>query len=140
MGNPPRKKSRLTEAQIIEALELSMGNVTSAAARLGYTSRWIYKRAESSVKIQETIRHYREVLVDKAEEALSTAIGKGEITAIIFTLKTLGKSRGYVERSEHELRGNVQQEVLIRFVDDWNGTPAPDSVAAPEALPVAGAD
>ena len=41
--------------------------------------------------------------VDLAESKLIEAIKDGNLTAIIFFLKTQGKSRGYSERSEHDL-------------------------------------
>ena len=39
-------------------------------------------------------------MVDVAEGRLNQAVNNGDLTAIIFTLKTLGKSRGYIERQE----------------------------------------
>lgn len=42
----------------------------------------------------------RGILVDKSELALESAIGAKEAWAVCFTLKTLGKDRGYVERTE----------------------------------------
>ncbi len=42
----------------------------------------------------------RESSIDLAESKLIEAIKAGNLTAIIFFLKTQGKSRGYSERSE----------------------------------------
>jgi hypothetical protein len=42
----------------------------------------------------------REALLDLAESQLYKKIEEGDLTSIIFALKTIGKSRGYVERHE----------------------------------------
>ncbi len=44
-----------------------------------------------------------ERLVDLAESRLVQKIGEGDITAIIFTLKTKGRLRGWTERNEQTL-------------------------------------
>ena len=51
------------------------------------------------------------MFLDYAESKLVENIGKGDTTAIIFTLKTKGKSRGYIERSE------VHQETTYKSLD-----------------------
>jgi hypothetical protein len=43
----------------------------------------------------------REFTIDKAEDKLEEAVDAGEGWAIKFTLATVGKRRGYVERQEH---------------------------------------
>ena len=46
------------------------------------------------------VEDIREGLLDKSEQGLHDCIGDKNITAIIFHLKTKGKHRGYVERTE----------------------------------------
>lgn len=49
---------------------------------------------------------------------------KPDLKAIIFTLKTLGKDRGYVERVEHELSaglrvaGRSREEVIAEILKE----------------------
>ena len=50
------------------------------------------------------------------ESSLMKAIEGGNVTAMIFYLKTQGKGRGYVERSEHDLSPNGP--VTLRVVYD----------------------
>ena len=61
----------------------------------------------------------RESLLDLAEGSLFDQVRKGNITAIIFTLKTIGKHRGYVERQE--VTGADGGKVQIEYVNDWRG-------------------
>jgi hypothetical protein len=48
----------------------------------------------------QLVKEAREEKLDYIENALLKKIGEGDTTSIIFALKTLGKSRGYVERRE----------------------------------------
>jgi hypothetical protein len=65
---------------------------------------------------REKITALEEGDIDSAETALKRQILDGNITAIIFYLKTKGKNRGYVERQE--LTGlNGQKLFEIEIID-----------------------
>lgn len=91
-----------TVAQIDEALKAKAGNVTAAASALGASRSTIYNQINASPTLKQALVDYRESLVDIAESALRKGVLEGNMTAIIFTLKTVGKDRGYVERSQYE--------------------------------------
>jgi hypothetical protein len=95
----------ITNDQIVEKLKEAKGNMTLAAKLLGCTRQMVWKRAKTIQKIQDAIDESREVAVDHAESALQRAVLEGDFRAIAFTLKTLGKDRGYVERMETEVSG-----------------------------------
>lgn len=107
----------ITNKRIIEALKEAKGNMTLAAKMLGCTRQMIYKRSKTSKKIQDTIAESREVAVDNAESALQRAVLEGNFKAIAFTLRTIGRDRGYVERTEQEISGPRQTPVKIQLVD-----------------------
>jgi GTP cyclohydrolase II len=90
----------LTIEQIAHALERKAGNITDAARSLKVTRHALYKRIHSDETLQQVLVDAREALVDVAESQLLKQIKVGNTAAIIFTLKTQGKSRGYVERTE----------------------------------------
>lgn len=91
---------RLTVHEIQKALEASRGLVAAAAKKLGCTRQALYRRIQNSVKLQELIEQAREEVLDEAEDQLQRAVRRGEHWAVTFLLKTLGRSRGYVERQE----------------------------------------
>lgn len=104
----------ITNDQIVEKLKEAKGNMTLAAKLLGCTRQMVWKRAKTIQKIQDAIDESREVAVDHAESALQRAVLEGDFRAIAFTLKTLGKNRGYVERVETDVSGGIS----VRIVDD----------------------
>lgn len=107
---PDRPDSTLTapreysNEQIIAALEQSDGHIIPAAVFLGCSPDTIRYRVRTVREVAEalnTIRgHFVEELVDSAEDGLKIAVKQREPWAIPFALKTQGKNRGYVERSE----------------------------------------
>lgn len=90
----------LTVEQIEHAIKQTAGNVAQAAKALGVSRSTVNRRITESATLKQLLEDTREELVDVAESALRREVLNGNITAIIFTLKTQGKRRGYVERTE----------------------------------------
>lgn len=124
--------------QVCEANAGIIGNVASA---LGVRRSTVYLWCSKYPEFRQALEDSRERLVDLAESNLRKLVAgvpaietdengdkrfagwieRPSETAIIFTLKTRGKSRGYVERSEIaadvHLRGsiNIQEWVKDRL-------------------------
>jgi hypothetical protein len=83
-----------------------VGNVSKACESAGVPRvtyyYWRSKDAAFSKEADKVKEAARQSIVDDAEDGLRSKVLKGDITAIIFTLKTIGKERGYVERLETE--------------------------------------
>jgi len=90
----------VTDRRLLTALEANGGLVTLTARQLGITPQAIHRRAARKPKIRQAILEAREAMLDEAEQQLRAAIGRGEPWAVCFALKTIGRSRGYIERSE----------------------------------------
>jgi len=91
---------KYTTAQIIEALREKHGNLSAAARFLKCSRNTIARYIDTYPTVKAVADEERETLIDFAENQLFQQVKDGNITAIIFTLKTIGKSRGYVERQE----------------------------------------
>lgn len=102
----------LTVAQIANALEKKDGNVTEAAKALKVTRQTLHLHIKDDETLQEVLVNARESVVDLAESEARKQIKLGNTAMIIFTLKTLGKSRGYVERTE--LTGADGAPILVK--------------------------
>ena len=84
--------------EIIRAVELQCGSIVHIAQALGCSRAMIHARAAKEPRIRAAIDDARGLLVDEAETALAKLVEAGEMTAVIFALKTIGKGRGYCYR------------------------------------------
>jgi len=91
---------RFTEQQIAEAVEKAGGILTSAARKLGCAPGTIYDYLKRFPALGDVVTDAREGTLDLAESKLIEQIKKDNLTAIIFFLKTQGRSRGYSDRPE----------------------------------------
>lgn len=88
---------------MLEALEKSLGVVTSACKLTGIPRRTFYNWLEADPKFAAVVADMGEIALDFAESKLHKNIGDGKEASIIFYLKTKGKHRGYIERAELSL-------------------------------------
>lgn len=102
--------------EVIVALEATAGAVYLAARKLGITAQAIYKRAKKNKRIKRAIDRFRGEHIDLAESQLKLAVRDGKAWAIEFTLKTIGKDRGYCERKEVDaaLHGPDEGPIEVR--------------------------
>jgi len=92
---------------MIEALEKSLGVVTTAAKSVGIDRSTHYKWMENDADYKAAVDSIQDIALDFAESQLHKQISNGEVSSTIFFLKTKGKKRGYIEKSELELSGGV---------------------------------
>lgn len=105
-------KNNITIEKIAEIYKKKGCNITAACAALNITRQTFYNRKLKSKKLCEMIEDADESLLDFAESKLVEHINDGDVTSLIFFLKTKGKKRGYVERSEHDVNSNAFQELM----------------------------
>ena len=109
---------KYTANQMIEALREKHGNLSAAARFLNCSRNTISRYIEKYPTVKAVADEERETLIDFAENQLFKQVQEGNITAIIFTLKTIGKHRGYVERQE--VTGADGGAVLVKWDDENN--------------------
>lgn len=92
----------VTDEMIAGALEAANGILTEAAVLVGWgkSTTYIFDRVNRSPWLTGIMLELRGRRVDRAERGLDNAIAREEPWAISLVLKTLGKDRGYTERSE----------------------------------------
>ena len=99
--NSSRKK-RPTNKEIAEVYEKKGANKSATCVALGICRHTLDNWRQKSDKLNEMMSEIEEKLIDYSESKLLEKISAGDLTAIIFHLKTKGKKRGYVEGVEIE--------------------------------------
>jgi hypothetical protein len=97
---PKKTNSDILKKQIIEALEKSLGIVTTAVRNVGIARSTFYKWYSEDKEFKAQVDDIENIALDFAESQLHVQISDGIPTSTIFYLKTKGKKRGYVERTE----------------------------------------
>jgi hypothetical protein len=95
---------------VIAAIRQHRGLLAPTAKMLGYDRPALYQYVKRH-ELEWVIEEAREASLDWAENALWAQIEQGNLTAIIFYLKCLGKSMGYVERVPIRLHQEAEEAV-----------------------------
>jgi hypothetical protein len=103
---------RFTTEQVIKAIKDKKGIVSSVADSLGCNRLTVYNYINRHATVQQALQDERERMIDTAESALYVALSKQEAWAVSLVLKTIGKNRGYVERIENNISGEVTTYVV----------------------------
>jgi hypothetical protein len=94
------KTEHIKKDAIIQALEKSLGVVTTACKQVGIGRTTFYEWLNNDTEFAKQVEEIQNVALDFAESQLHKQIGDGSTSATIFYLKTKGKKRGYIERQE----------------------------------------
>ena len=97
------KSRHIKKESILKALEQSLGVVTVACKQTDIPRSTYYKWLKEDNKFAKQVRDIENIALDFAESQLHNQIEDGNTSATIFYLKTKGKKRGYIERSELDL-------------------------------------
>jgi hypothetical protein len=103
--------------QMLNALERSLGVVTSACKAVGISRQTHYNWLNDDLEYKAAVHSIDDIAIDFAESQLHQQIKNGEVSSTIFFLKTKGKKRGYVERQEITgAEGNPFQIIIPKEV------------------------
>lgn len=93
-------KIQQTKKALLEALEKSLGVVTTACKLVGIDRTTFYRYVKEDEEFAQAVKSIDNVTLDFVESQLHKQIKDGNTSATIFYLKTKGKDRGFVERQE----------------------------------------
>jgi hypothetical protein len=98
---------------MLEALEKSLGVVTSACKTVDISRETHYRWLREDADYKAAVEALSDVALDFAESQLHKQIKDGNSTATIFFLKTKGKKRGYIERQEVEVASGKMFQIEV---------------------------
>lgn len=104
--------------KVAEVYSKKAGNVSSTCSALGIDRNTFMAWREKYPKLAQLLDEVDESLIDFSESKLLEQINAGNLTAIIFHLKTKGKKRGYVESVEQNLNVNPFEKLMQELPDD----------------------
>ena len=93
-------KTEHKKKAMIEALEKSLGVVTSACKNVGIGRTTFYEWLKDDIDFAQKVKDIDNIALDFVESELYKQIKEGSTVSTIFYLKTKGKKRGYIERQE----------------------------------------
>lgn len=91
---------RFTREQFSRAIENSRGIKTVVAQRVGCTRQTVDNALERWPDLRRQLSEERDSIIDLAEVKLLQQLSNDDMRAILFTLSTLGKDRGWSQRRE----------------------------------------
>ena len=112
-------KTEHTKKAMLDALEKTLGIVTTACKKVGIGRTTYYDWYNTDPKFKAKVDDLKNVALDFAESQLHKQIQDNSTSATIFYLKTQGKKRGYVERQELDLSSGNEQinKIEIEIVE-----------------------
>ena len=114
-------KTEQHKKALLDALEKSLGVVTTACKKVGVGRTTYYDWYNTDLEFKKKVDDLQNVALDFAEPQLHRQIAENSTSATIFYLKTKGKKRGYVERQEitgaDGMPNNFQVEIIDKTED-----------------------
>lgn len=111
------RKKKLTNEQVLKALQQSHGLKTGAAELLGVAFQTIENYIQADEELKGEVIRWRHRRKDRAEYKLDEAIERGEPWSVMFTLKN-AKDREYSDRVDVKVDGQVEGVIRIIVHDD----------------------
>lgn len=103
---------------IVKIYEKKGCNITATCTALGISRKTFYEWKEKKKKLSEGLEAAEEAIIDFAESKLVEHINNDDVQALIFFLRTKGKKRGYVEKTEAEVNINQFEKLMQDTEDD----------------------
>lgn len=102
------KELSFKQKAMIEALEKSLGIVTSACKQVDIARVTHYEWLKTNKEYRKQCKDIENVALDFAESCLHKQIAKGNPLSTMFYLKCRGKKRGYIEQQDFKIQGNMK--------------------------------
>jgi hypothetical protein len=103
-----KDNTKLQKKRMVDAMEKTLGIVTSACKIVDIPRSLHYLWMTTDPEYKKQIDELSDMVLDFAESQLHKQIKEGNTTATIFYLKTKGKKRDYIERTEIKHDGGLE--------------------------------
>ena len=111
-------RDRYTQARVIEAIVQARGIKATAAANLKCSRQTVTNYIDRYPAVKAAYQEAVESTIDLAQSKLIVLVEREEWPAIRFMLVTLGKDRGFTERTEIQTVDVDAEARRRQFLDD----------------------
>lgn len=105
---------------MLKSLRACYGIITDACADCGVSRKTFYQWLKDDEEFKKAYQDIRDVTLDHVEGKLFKKMESGNIAALIFYLKCKGKDRGYIERVENNMSGELKVRVERKIIKGGN--------------------
>lgn len=138
----------ITKEAFIIAYRENFGNITIACQACGISRTMYQGWMKNDPEFRKTLAEIEpeEIMLDWGEHKLMERITKGDTLATMFLLKTKGKRRGYIEKTEVSHEGDVVKQITVNVLkpgaslDDVPKLDGDENKELPESSPVVNFD
>ena len=109
--------ANFTIKQVSEVLVQHNGYHAPAAAALGVARNTLSAYIAKHPELRGVIEDCQETRLDTAEIALDRAVKNGEAWGVCFLLKCKGQKRGYIEKQQIDVSGEITQIHSVDLTD-----------------------
>tara|TARA_R100001086_G_scaffold248844_1_gene186747 strand:+ start:156 stop:542 length:387 start_codon:yes stop_codon:yes gene_type:complete len=113
---------KIDKEALKQAIKRYKGNVSEIAESLSVSRQTVYNYLKEDEDMWSLLTDARENIIDFAESKLLKLIEQENAQVIMFTLKTLGKNRGYVEKSEIDQTQKTINIIEVPKLDAYEPT------------------
>lgn len=113
-------KTNNNKKMFLKALVQSLGIVSEASRKTGFSRTQFYKWCQDDPKYKKEVEDIDNDVLDMVESSLHRQIKNDNATSTIFFLKMKGRGRGYIEKSEIDLKVDRSLDLSKLSDDDLN--------------------
>lgn len=112
--------------EFIEIFTTALGNIGATCLKTGIARVTFYEWMKTDNDFKQRVENLPEIRLDFAENQLNKLMKKDHPAAIIFFLKTKGKQRGYIERTEIDAQVKDDRLTSEHLAEAWKKAQAKD--------------
>lgn len=115
----PKNYRKVSKERFLAAIPGTGGLYTVIAKKLGINRTTVSEYVKHDNELAAAVQEEIEGTLDKVESVFINACLSKDIQACMFYLKTKGKSRGYSERVEADIKTSEPITVNLGLPDSW---------------------
>lgn len=109
----------IKKKEFLDIFTKRLGNIGATCLKTGIARVTFYEWMKTDKEFKQKVEDLPEIRLDFAENQLNKLMDKNHPTAIIFFLKTKGKDRGYIERTELDASLHNDRLTGKHFSEAW---------------------